>query len=77
MPKRRRYQSAAGLAKLRQAFVVGIAVIFAIVGGALERLDDVTRSGQVGVADGEADNVDAFAGDLLLQAVKLGKKVGR
>src|SRR5208282_5884075 len=37
-----------GPAKLRQAFVVGIAVIFGVVGGALECLDDVTRGGQVG-----------------------------
>ena len=64
-------------AKLRQAFVVGIAVILAVVGGALERLDDMPRRGQVRVANREADHVNTLARDLLFQAVKLGKKVGR
>ena len=40
-----------GLAKLWQAFVVGIAVILGVVGSALESFDDVTRSWQIGVAD--------------------------
>ena len=66
-----------GLAKLRQAFVVGITVILGVVGGALESFDDVTRSWQVGVADREADNVDALACDLFFEAIKLSKKVGR
>ena len=52
-------------------------MVFRIVGGALQTLDDMTRSGQIGVADSEADNVDAFARDLLFQAVKLGEQVGR
>jgi len=37
----------------------------------------MTGRGQVGVADREADNVNPLARDLLLEAVKLGKKVGR
>jgi hypothetical protein len=35
------------------------------------------RRGQVRVADSEADYVNAFARDLLFQAVKLGEQVGR
>ena len=66
-----------GFAKLRQAFVVGITVIFRFVGGALESFDDVTRSWQVGIADREADDVDALARDLFFEAIKLGEKVGR
>ncbi len=52
-------------------------MIFRVIGGALESFDDVTRSGQVRVADREADDVDALARDLFLEAIKLGKKVGR
>jgi len=52
-------------------------MIFRVVGGALERFDDMARRRQVGVADGEADDVDASARDLLFQAVKFGEKIGR
>ena len=47
------------------------------VGGRLQARDDMGRRGQVGVADTEADDVDAPLLDLFFQTVEFGKKIWR
>ena len=39
--------------------------------------NDVVGSRQVGIADAETDDIDAFGGDFLLEAVELGKEIRR
>ena len=57
-----------GLAERGQTFGLGVAVVGGLAGGFAERVDDVRRRRQVGVADAEGDDVDALRllrGDLL------------
>ena len=49
-----------GVAHLRQAVGLGIAVVGRVVGGCLQRGEDVVGRRNVGVADAEADDVDAL-----------------
>ena len=48
-----------------------------VVGAALERLDDVRRRRQVGIADAHVDEVGAPRPRLPLLLVDLGEEVGR
>ena len=49
-----------GLAELGQALGLGIAVVRRLARGLAQRVDDVRRRRQVGVADAEGDDVDAL-----------------
>ena len=59
-PKRRSYQRGDGATQLRQALRLRVAVVRRVARRVDEGVDDVRRRRQVGVADGEADDVDAL-----------------
>ncbi len=46
-------------------------------GGALERVDDIRRGRQIGIADTEADHVNSLLLDFFFEAVELGEQVWR
>ncbi len=50
-------------------------VVLRVTGRGAERLHDVRRSGEVGVADAEIDDVDTLAHFLLFHRVNACKKV--
>ena len=65
--------SGSGGAKALEPLVIGIAMIDRVAGGRLQARDYMGRRGQVGIADTEADDVDAPLLDLFLQTVEFGK----
>ena len=65
------------LAKRRLALVAGVLVRRGVGGALRQRLDDVGRRRQVGVADAEADDVDAGGAALGDLALDVGEQVGR
>jgi len=69
--------SRSGSAIALEPFVIGIAMIDGIIGGRLQTRDYVGGRGQVGVADTEADHIDASLLYLFFQTVEFGKKIWR
>ena len=65
-----------GLAQLGQALGLGVAVVGGIVRRGVQTVEDALRRRQVGVADGEGDDVDALGALLVDLLADLDEEVG-
>jgi len=50
-------------------------MVLRLIGGPLRAIDDVLRRRQVGIADPEADDIDALGLDFFFEAIEFGEEV--
>lgn len=64
-------------AEFLKAFVIGIAMVFRQISGALKTVYDMLRRWEVRVTDTETDDIDAAGCDLFFKPIQLCEQVRR